>query len=247
MILISAMIFLVIARENHLFESTQRLDQFQSNLHNKEMDLNVVGIGDSLTKGVGYEEGGGYAGISTERLKDLSSIQDLSFNNYAIHGDTTEDLLDVLPKDNVREALQQADMIFLSIGGNNLVNVLKKEFLDLQVEDFETKRQDFRQSFNQILVKIRALNHQAPIYFIGLYNPFEDYFGEANAAFQSILEEWNHTCQLILDLYQNTVFIKTEDLFKGSSKDLLSSDHFHPNKKGYQLIADRLMKAILNP
>jgi lysophospholipase L1-like esterase len=40
--------------------------------------------------------------------------------------------------------------------------------------------------------------------------------------------------------------VPTYDLFQGRTKDLLFSDHFHPNNKGYTLMANRLLQDVVS-
>ncbi|MFC4617498.1 SGNH/GDSL hydrolase family protein [Camelliibacillus cellulosilyticus] len=222
----------------------QNIETFKSQMPEKQTAINITAIGDSLTKGVGDPDGKGYAGQAAKSLENLSSVSGVHFVDHGIKGDTTDDLLAVLKKEEVRQDLKNADMIFLTIGGNDLVNVFKKHFLDLKLSDFNKQRLDFQKNFNVILADIRKLNPKATIYYIGLYNPFEDYFADLNDEFKAILDQWNGSSQTILELYPNTVFIPTYDLFEGKTDQLLSGDHFHPNRAGYQLIANRLIASI---
>ena len=98
-------------------------------LPQKQMPLNVVGIGDSLTKGVGDLDEHGYAGLTSEKLKTLSSVSSVHFTDYGVRGDTTKDLLEVLKEKKVKNSISHSDFIFMTIGGNDLVDVLKKTSL----------------------------------------------------------------------------------------------------------------------
>ncbi|WP_188697178.1 SGNH/GDSL hydrolase family protein [Pullulanibacillus camelliae] len=222
----------------------QRLHTIPSEHVTMQMDLNITAIGDSLTQGVGDPEEQGYAGITAKGLQASSAVAQVNFEDYGVRGDTTSDLLDVLNKSKVEDALAHSDYIFLTIGGNDLVGVLKKHFLQLDLDDFEAQRVTYTKNLYAILTKIRQLNSQATIYYLGLYNPFEDYFGELNSQFVTILDEWNNATQTILNLYPNTTFVPTYDLFHGKTDQLLYTDHFHPNKEGYHLMAKRLLNTI---
>ncbi|MBM7645212.1 lysophospholipase L1-like esterase [Scopulibacillus daqui] len=241
LICIVGVIFTVAA---HPFKSerVEKTQASQKHVMKKKLPVHIVGIGDSLTKGVGDPKNGGYFGDFINHLKRSDTISKVTVNNFGVTGDTTDDLLKVLDQENVKKQLKNADMICLTIGGNDLVNVLKSNFLNLKQNDFETERQQFEKNFNDIIQKIRKENTSATIYYFGLYNPFEDYLDKKlNKQFFVILKEWNHTSQNILKMYSHTVFIPTEDIFKGKTNTLLYKDHFHPNSKGYKLMTKRLL------
>ncbi|MFC7392788.1 SGNH/GDSL hydrolase family protein [Scopulibacillus cellulosilyticus] len=208
----------------------------------KKSPVHIVGIGDSLTKGVGDPKNGGYFGDFTNHLKTLDTVSKVTVNNFGITGDTTSDLLKVLDREDVKKQIKNANIICLTIGGNDLVNVLKSNFLNLKQGDFVSERNQFQKNFNNIIQKIRQENTSATIYYFGLYNPFQDYLDkDLNKEFFDILHEWNNASQHILSMYSHTVFIPTEDIFKGKTNALLYKDHFHPNPKGYQLMTKRLL------
>ena len=222
----------------------QQLHGFQNHLAEKQMKATITAIGDSLTKGVGDPDEQGYAGMTVKALKKSNAISELNFKDYGVKGDTTEDLLRVIQGEQVKQDLSTSDIIFITIGGNDLVQVIRKNFLEVDIEDFNQQRIIYSKNFNQILGQIRQLNPTATIYYIGLYNPFEDLLVGLNDQFKSIIDEWNNTTQTILNLYTNTVFIPTYDLFTGKLDQLLYTDHFHPNHKGYKLISERLLSEI---
>jgi len=224
--------------------SPSTYETFKTDLQPMKTSLNIVGLGDSLTAGVGDPDEKGYAGLTVQSLKKSDSTSDVHFVDYGIKGDTTADLLTVLNKNNVQESIRNADIVFMTIGGNDLVGVLKENFLDLNIDDFNAPRLTFQKNFNDIIQKIQELNPKATVYYLGLYNPFEDLFPDLDPQFESILQKWNQSSETILELYPHAVFVPTADLFKDKSEQLLYNDHFHPNKKGYELMSQRLLSFI---
>ncbi len=217
------------------------LKPFSSDLVAKTTSIEVVGIGDSLTRGVGDPKEHGYAGIVSQALQNTSAYSSVHLIDEGVTGDTTDNLLKVLKKKNVQKEIQNANLIFLTIGGNDIVEVLKQHFLSLDLNEFNIKRKAYDANLNKILTEVRTLNPNATIYYMGLYNPFEDYFSTLNKPFTSILNQWNSGGKTILEMYPNTVYIPTFDLFHGKTTTLLYKDHFHPNPKGYHLIAQRIL------
>ncbi|MGM2837034.1 lipase, partial [Bacillus cereus group sp. Bce025] len=70
-------------------------------------------------------------------------------------------------------SIKQADVIVLTIGGNDLF----PGWESLGKIDLETYRPDtetFQNEAKKIIEEIRKLNTDSPIFWLGLYNPFED-------------------------------------------------------------------------
>ncbi|HET6873051.1 MAG TPA: SGNH/GDSL hydrolase family protein [Sporolactobacillaceae bacterium] len=224
-----------------LTQKPRSVAPFESQLALKQIPLRIVGLGDSLTRGVGDPKDRGYAGLVTQALKANVAYSSVQLDDEGITGDTTDDLLKVLQKKNVQNEISKANLIFLTIGGNDIVSVLKEHFLSLDLNEFDTKRRHYEHNLNLILEEVHKLNPTASIYYMGLYNPFEDYFSELNGPFTQVLDQWNTAGKTILELYPNTHFIPTFDLFHGKTESLLYKDHFHPNPEGYHLIANRIL------
>ncbi|MCO7176260.1 GDSL-type esterase/lipase family protein [Sporolactobacillus kofuensis] len=210
----------------------------------EKLTYKIVAIGDSLTEGVGDLDNQGYVGATTKKLKKEKRVKKVEIQDFGHQGDTSSDLLKKLKQPQVAHAIKQSNTIFLTIGGNDLVYVFRKNFLDLHQSDFSNQQKVFSDHLNQVFTKIRRLNPNTRIYYFGLYNPFEDYLGRANKDFIPILNRWNTKSESIISKYKPATFIQTSDLFKGNTDKLLYTDHFHPNKKGYAEMSARLMDAI---
>ncbi|QAA22476.1 SGNH/GDSL hydrolase family protein [Sporolactobacillus terrae] len=205
----------------------------------------ITALGDSLTEGVGDLENQGYVGAAAEMLKKEKNVKSVSVSDLGHRGDTSADLLKKLKQPKYRKAIKASNTIFLTIGGNDIVHVFRQNFLDLHAGDFNKEQTIFSTKLKQVLKEIRQLNPDASVYYFGLYNPFEDYLGEANEDFVPILAKWNANSKQISENYQPISFIPTSDLFRNKSKQLLSKDHFHPNREGYNKMAKRLIEEIV--
>lgn len=204
----------------------------------------IVALGDSLTEGVGNEKRHGYVGITAAALKKQKNVKQVSYKDLGHRGDTSADLLNVLKKPETRQSVSRANTIFLTIGGNDLVHVLRNHFMNLTASDFSSEQKKFSVNLQQIFTDIRKLNPHASVYYFGLYNPFEDYLGQANKDFVPILNHWNANSKKIASHYTGIHFIPTYDIFRGKVNTLLYDDHFHPNSEGYQLLSTRLVTAM---
>ncbi|GAB7387499.1 SGNH/GDSL hydrolase family protein [Bacillaceae bacterium] len=210
--------------------------------------IRVVGLGDSLTRGVGDVEGLGYLGRLVRSLKAYG-MAEVEVTNLAVSGAETADLLQQLEQRGVQNAIANADVLVLTIGGNDLFPGWDK----LGDVDFSTYRGDletFRKNAAKILTRLRTLNPSAPLFWLGLYQPFEGIEGFAPTT-KTILA-WNHAMELIALDYRDVYVVPVFDLFRGKTEKMLYNDHFHPNASGYSLIAQRLTTRVahefgLNP
>ncbi|HDR7274108.1 TPA: SGNH/GDSL hydrolase family protein [Bacillus paranthracis] len=202
--------------------------------------LQIVSLGDSLTRGVGDKEGIGYVGRMKEDLqKDYK--QKVALTNLAVSGAKMPDLLKQIESSGAQYSIKQADVIVLTIGGNDLFpgwDSLGKIDLETYRPDTET----FQNEAKKIIEEVRKLNTDSPIFWLGLYNPFEDV--EDLKGSSNIVVDWNASLEKLAINNKNVYITPTFDLFQNRGKDLLYSDHFHPNEVGYTYMADRLVQNV---
>ncbi|MCC2498616.1 SGNH/GDSL hydrolase family protein [Bacillus paranthracis] len=204
--------------------------------------LQIVSLGDSLTRGVGDKEGIGYVGRMKEDLqKDYK--QKIALTNLAVSGAKMPDLLKQFESNGAQYSIKQADVIVLTIGGNDLF----PGWESLGKIDLETYRPDtetFQNEAKKIIEEIRKLNTDSPIFWLGLYNPFEDV--EDLKGSSNIVVDWNASLEKLALNDKNVYITPTFDLFQNRGKDLLYSDHFHPNEVGYTYMAERLVQNVVS-
>lgn len=204
--------------------------------------LKIVSLGDSLTRGVGDKEGIGYIGRVKEDLqKDYK--QKVALTNLAVSGAKMPDLLKQMKSSGAQYSIKQADVIVLTIGGNDLF----PGWESLGKVDLETYRPDtetFQNEAKKIIEEIRKLNTDSPIFWLGLYNPFEDV--EDLKGSSNIVVDWNASLEKLAINNKNVYITPTFDLFQNRGKELLYSDHFHPNEVGYTYMADRLVQNVVS-
>ncbi|GJM81180.1 lipase/acylhydrolase [Paenibacillus sp. HMSSN-139] len=205
----------------------------------------VTSIGDSLAKGTGDDTGSGFARRTVDLLNKEGATSKL-VNNLGINGLTTEELLPMLEDPGVKYALQQAGIILLSIGGNDLFNGTEALTLGEQVPtqaEIDAAIDKSSANFGQVVAQIKKINVQALLVYVGLYNPFSDLEGMREIGNDAVAR-WNAMAMKALGEYEGTLVVPTYDLFTNNSARYLSSDHFHPNGDGYQAIAERMAQGI---
>lgn len=205
----------------------------------------VTSIGDSLAKGTGDDTGKGFARRAVELLVEQGTSSKL-VNNLGINGLTTDKLLPMLDDQGVKYALQQAGVIVLSIGGNDLFDGTAQLTAGEQVPtqaEIESSITKSSADFQKIIARLNAINPQAMLVYVSLYNPFADLDGMREIGNDAVAR-WNEMAMKTLGEYEGTLVIPTYDLFTQNSARYLSGDHFHPNGDGYQAIAERMVQSI---
>jgi lysophospholipase L1-like esterase len=208
-------------------------------------DLHIVAVGDSLTEGVGDStHNGGYLAYLEGMLKKEKGVNNVDVSNYGKKGDKTTDLIKKLNKDEIKEDIQDADLIMITIGGNDLMKVFRDNIFKLSYPLFKNPEQKFEERLDTIISTIRSDNDHATITLVGLYNPFSEWF-QSDDDIKHILNDWNNGSQTVLQKYHHTVYIKVDDIFENNEDVLLYKDKFHPNNLGYKLIAKRIYHEIV--
>ena len=206
--------------------------------------LSILGLGDSLTQGVGDElKRKGYIGRFTEEANQFKGVSTAQLVNEAKRGKRSDQLLNELKSGQIDRKIKEAGMIVMTIGGNDIMKIVKKDFFSLQVEDFEEELPKFEKRYEMILEELRKINPDSPIVLIGLYNPFSVVADDVRE-FDQILENWNAVLKNSATKVGNACYVPVDDLF-GSSKDMVyHTDFFHPNSKGYEQMADRTLETL---
>lgn len=147
-----------------------------------------VAIGDSICRGYGLDD------PETQRYSSLIGKQTgCTVYNYGVDGQTGEELITFL-REGKAEALSQADVVSVSIGGNNLLHVLSTLFfsmlgnldlnnpaslLQMDAEDLFAAVDDAVTAFElELPVLIELIGQQAPnakILFQTVYNPYRSF------------------------------------------------------------------------
>ncbi|MBY7144856.1 SGNH/GDSL hydrolase family protein [Virgibacillus sp. NKC19-3] len=206
-------------------------------------NTHIVAVGDSLTQGVGSSNGGGYVGILDSALNAEGQI--VSFDNFGIRGNRSDQLLERLDNPEVSTALEDADIVLITIGANDIMKVVRENFTNLKIEEFRQERIDYEERLQQIFTKLKHINPNTDIYLLGFYNPFEQYFQDIEEL-DMIVESWNKTGNDIAQEDASITFIPTVDLFDDPDANLFAEDNFHPNDRGYQRMARRVLDYLTN-
>jgi lysophospholipase L1-like esterase len=202
----------------------------------------IVAIGDSLTQGVGDSTGqGGYVGILDNQINYEKKIA--TFENLGKRGNRTTHLIKRMEEPDIVKSLENTDIILITIGANDIMQVAKENFTDITYDIFAKERIHYKERLHEIFSTITKLNPDASIYLIGFYNPFQQYFDHIKEL-DRIVDDWNYTGKQVAEVH-GAIFVPTKDLFINGDLNLFADDHFHPNEYGYQLIAERILDYLV--
>ena len=237
-------LYLIVNKESHSERATGLTLTKPALITFVPQDLTIVAAGDSLTEGVGdTTEKGGYLPYLQMLLEDEKEINQTTFYNFGVGGNLSDQLLKKVQTDKMKMAIRDADLVMITIGGNDMMKVVRENIANLEKKDFEEQKKIFEQNLNLTIDIIRQENEAGFIVLVGLYNPFYQWFPEIKEM-NEVVSEWNEASQAILSQYSNTYFVDIINVFENGGAELLYTDYFHPNNRGYELIAEEVFEEL---
>ena len=239
-----------------------------SELSNKDLKsaltqkrLNYVAIGDSLTEGVGDQTNqGGFIPLLSNAISEISDVNVVS-QNFGVAGNTSTQIYKRMTKEKkIQSAIKKADVITITVGGNDVMKVIRTQLTNLTENSFEKPAQTYQKQLTEIFDFIRDNNPNAQVDVLGIYNPFYLNFPDITEM-QDIINHWNQTTQETIAQQKQMYFVPINDLLyqgvngsKGvttsdgevqtiTNNALFEEDHFHPNNIGYQIMSDAVAEA----
>jgi len=240
----------------------------QSSFIFAEETENIVLLGDSITTGFGLSENelsyGDY----------LENYYNAEVNNFAVNGLTTQGLIDKLSEEEVVSSITDADLICISIGGNDFLSIFQKalsETNDIQISsdgqmnissEFVSKFiMDYSSAFSAAAVSasenitqindiIYSINPDADMIMQTVYNPFESADEQKNTVLSS-LKTFSSLYMTTLNNAVKEVAPNTADIYlKFYEKPYLYTNienyDIHPNYLGHLLIAEEIVQTLQN-
>ncbi len=205
----------------------------------------IVALGDSLTRGAGDAPGGGgYPERVAAALRKDGRL--VAVENLGIDGIETRDLLRKVEEPDVQHILSTAQLVLVSIGGNDLSHSIPVAFGSGETAADPSRAALEAASLNlqRILFLLRKANPSAPIRILGVYNPFPESFDRKLA--RETLLKWNVALEEASYGVPGATVVPTADLFD-ERPDRLSPDRFHPGANGYGEIAARVLSTLTLP
>ncbi|MDX5474642.1 MAG: GDSL-type esterase/lipase family protein [Bacillaceae bacterium] len=205
--------------------------------------ITYIALGDSLSAGYGSSEVdflriNGFVPRFVQYLRDDNLVH---VENHSVPGLSSAGLQFMLETDlGLQNRLKDADIITLSIGGNDFLNTVRANpnigdvALSLRMASLE-------ENYRSIINRIKELNSDAIVILLGLYNPYyENHELKANGdTFAPIFNDF-------IDTFEDsrTIVINPFEQFVGREKQLthIEEDDIHPNDEGYFVICKLLVE-----
>jgi len=202
-----------------------------------------VVLGDSISAGEGAsEKAKSYAEL-------IKSAKGFDLKNFAVGGHDSDDLLKILAEnEDAVQAIKNAEIINLSIGGNDLLhaNVITLVLRLLFLKDegaADEYIESFAVNFAVIIEKIRALNPDALFIVQTLYNSMEG-IPLVGDAYETAIVKLNKVYRDYLAA--NPEAYELADVYAAfkNREGLVFRDKIHPSDAGHEMIVKVLTAAM---
>ncbi len=201
--------------------------------------LHYVVLGDSIAAGSGIRNGDKacYGRI-------VANTNGYTYQNFGQNGHRTSDLLSRLDRSDVKDAVRRADIISISIGGNDFFQSnpvgLVFEVTFQQFSRINSIANNMRRNFAGIMEKIKSYNPNAVILMQTLYNP-------GKILRLQVKQATNRVNDMIYDyLREHPGAFEIVDIAAafGSDPTYIAIDTIHPNVKGNEKIAKVILQKL---
>lgn len=228
----------------------------------KKKVVTYVAIGDSLTKGVGDSTNqGGFVPLLAQSLTNETNLEFKAIN-YGVSGNTSGQILSRMQeKKEIGKDLKKAQLVTITVGGNDLRKAILEDTSNLDLDRFEKASKTYEKNLKQIIELARKDNPDLPVYVVGIYNPLYLNFPDLTEL-QTLVDQWNQRTEETLSAYQGVYFVPINDLlYKGidgksgvteselgketvTNDALYDEDSFHPNNTGYEIMKEAVLEKI---
>ncbi|MGC4018078.1 MAG: GDSL-type esterase/lipase family protein [Muricomes sp.] len=242
-----------------------------------EGTISCTVLGDSISKGYSSDKENQikcYGQILTEQLSEENGLL-YDYHNYAKNGLDTKNLNEkVLVKEEVLNSLSEADIIFITMGSNDLLNTFKQEAQEILGDEKKLR------SAGQAMEELQAAVKKNPLLVLKVvdalnnwdYSTFENQWTDA---MKTITERKKESAQIIVTNIYNPVYnmelpgtmnkvvegiiqnmnsiiekrsdefgYQVIDLFDSDIVQFVQDDGLHPSQEGQQLIAEMVYPEI---
>lgn len=206
-----------------------------------EQPQKLVMLGDSIAWGTGV-----YNSEEACYGRIVANTNGYEYANYAVDGTRSWDLLEKIEVPEVKQSVETADIINISIGGNdylqqNLLVIVPEVLLGID-ENMDNIEEDFGEYFAQIIERIKELNPEVTIIVNTLYNPEKLLLGYIYG--QAVMRV-NRQINAYHDAHsEDFVLMDVSDVM--ANPMCVAADTIHPSAVGNEVIAGVMLKTLYN-
>ena len=199
-----------------------------------------VVLGDSIAQGYGV-----YNREDAAYGKIVADTNGYTYANYGVNGLRSWDLIELLKQPDVAADVAKADIISLSIGGNDyLQQNLPRIFSDVSRGDYKIVndiQNNFREYFAEIVDMLKAANPEVGLFVQTLYNPrfdaLRDFYGLATERINAVITEY-------LDANPGAFYlVDTVPVMEGHP-EYIAVDTIHPSAAGNEALARLVLRRL---
>ncbi|MDX8364753.1 S-layer homology domain-containing protein [Cytobacillus sp. IB215665] len=205
--------------------------------------VNYIALGDSLAAGItpNKELGNSYADLIGNQFIE-EGIIDTFTKEFSFPGYTSQDVLDNLENESLKEKLAEANLVTISAGANDLLQLVEinTDTREISIDPavVPPALASIRSNMSNIISKVNELSPEAEIYIMGYYFPYPHASDEQKAQLIELSKTLNETLESIVQ-NENAFFIPVFDSFGTDATHLIPNPlDVHPTEEGYQLMAD---------
>ncbi|MBQ9551482.1 MAG: hypothetical protein IJU96_01835 [Clostridia bacterium] len=200
-----------------------------------------VVLGDSIAFGMGLTNP-----KNAVYGKIVADTDGYDYENYAIPGHTTANLLQRMQEPTVKAAIRSADIISISIGGNNfllgnLAMILYDGIVKNNFSRIDAIIETFTADLDEIVSEIKALNPDVVILLQTLYNPQKGYSEEVYGQGAAML---NQAIKDYVRKYDDSVLLVDVGAALTDKETDFARDGVHPSAVGNEKIAQAVLDTL---
>ena len=198
-------------------------------------------LGDSIAYG---------SGISNSREacygKIVADTNGYDYANHSVPGHTTTNLINRLKDETVISDLKKADIISISIGGNDFLmsNLIGLMFDSIVLDDhteYDKIAEGFYTNLCEIVEIINSHNADAVILMQTLYNPQSGYL---RAPYQEGADRINAAIERYNTENPDEIVIVDVGTALGDDMENYADDEIHPSAAGNEIIAETVLDKL---
>ena len=178
--------------------------------------------------------------------KIVADTNGYEYKNFAVPGHTTTNLIKRLSEKEVIEAVEKADIISISIGGNdflmsNLVGLMFDSMVMNNHAQYDKIAENFYANFSKIMDIINEHNEDAVVLMQTLYNPQSGYLRQP---YQEGADRLNAAMARYNEEHPGEIVIVDVGTALGDDPENFADDDIHPSVKGNEIIAKLILEKL---
>lgn len=221
-------------------EKTNKLTYLDYYRTAPDSTIKHLALGDSIIRGYHIADEENFISQFSDQLGEETGKQ-VESQNEGIIGITSKRLNGLIQNGVYDEAIKEADLITVNVGGNDILKLVKKSDIYSALKSFDSLQKGFSKNLADITTKISEVNPSATIVFLELYNPMP-----ADHKFYSLadklLPKWNLIIYEVAKETRSSIVVQTTNVINSKNLQYLASDGVHPNTSGNTAISIQMLE-----